>query len=151
MRLVLDTNVVLDWLRFDDPSTRALAGCIGAGRVTVLTCAPTVDELRRVLGYPILKLSERQAQQLFDRFLAVAHAVSMPPQFARGNLMLPDGFPRCRDSDDDVFLALAYHAKADALVTKDKALLKVRKKALKFGVRIATVSELNAMLEAMPP
>ena len=104
-----------------------------------------------MLGYPILKLNEPKSQQMFDRFFAVAQSVAMPPQFARGHLMLPDGFPRCRDSDDDVFLALAYHAKADALVTKDKALLKLRKKALRFGVRIVTVFELNAMLEASEP
>lgn len=149
MKLVLDTNVVLDWLVFDDPSIRVLVDCIDLGRVTALATKQTIDELRRVLGYPLRKLDAQQAQHVFERFEGAVQSVPMPPSFARDHLMLPSGFPRCRDSDDDVFLALTYHAKADALVTKDKALLKLRKKALRFGVRIAALSELGAIMETM--
>jgi predicted nucleic acid-binding protein len=61
--------------------------------------------------------------------------------------MLPPGFPRCRDPDDDHFLALAHHAAADALVSKDRAVLKLRRRARKFGVRILDVRQLNELAQ----
>lgn len=149
MKLVLDTNVVLDWLVFDDAAARRLADCGVRERVELLANEHTLHELRRVLNYPAFKLDEERAQKIFHDFQAIVSRAPLPESLSRDNLLLPAGFPRCRDSDDDVFLALAYHGNADALVSKDKALLKLRKKALKFGVRIVTVSELNTMLEAM--
>ncbi|MBL8513009.1 MAG: PIN domain-containing protein, partial [Betaproteobacteria bacterium] len=37
VRLVLDTNVVIDWLVFDDPFMSPLREGVPAGRVQVLT------------------------------------------------------------------------------------------------------------------
>jgi predicted nucleic acid-binding protein len=58
-------------------------------------------------------------------------------------LHLPPGFPRCRDRDDEIFIALAYHARADGLVTKDKAVLKLRRKVRKYDVSILALAELR--------
>ncbi len=61
MRLVLDTNVVIDWLVFDDPFLAAFRACVVDGRVTVVSHLPAFSELQRVLGYRTLKLPvERQ-------------------------------------------------------------------------------------------
>lgn len=135
-RLVLDTNIVLDCLVFRDPSMQALMAAIQAQRVQALVHQLALDELERVLTYPQCRLATSEQRLVLDRYRAAATLMPMPEGFSRETLLLPPGFPRCRDSDDQPFLALAYHARADALVTKDKAVLKLRKKARKFGVEI---------------
>ena len=70
----------------------------------------------------------------------------MPAELALGNL-LPADFPRCRDADDQHFLALAYHAKADGLLTKDRELLRLKKRAARFGVTIVSPKEFVVSVE----
>jgi putative PIN family toxin of toxin-antitoxin system len=140
-RLVLDTNIVLDCLVFDDPALRELTAAVEARHVQALVHESTLDELRRVLAYPQLRLAEAQRQQVLNRYLAASTPAPIPDGFSRDTLLLPSGFPRCRDRDDEVFLALAYHARADGLVTWDKAVLKLRRKARKFGVAILTPAD----------
>ena len=60
--------------------------------------------------------------------------------------MLPGSFPRCRDRDDEHFLALTYHAKADALVSRDNAVYGLKARAAKFGVTIMNVPQMIEML-----
>ena len=46
--------------------------------------------------------------------------------------------PRCSDPDDQKFMELARNARADWLITKDKALLKLGRKTMQvanFGIR----------------
>ncbi len=48
--VVLDTNVVLDWLLFGDPSVQALAAAVTQRRVRWLATAAMHDEFAHVLG-----------------------------------------------------------------------------------------------------
>ncbi len=41
-----------------------------------------------------------------------------------------------------MFLALAWHSKADAVVSHDKAVLKLARKARKFGFEVLTVPQM---------
>lgn len=141
-RLVLDTNIVLDCLVFRDGTIRELMTAIETRRVQALVHRHTLDELERVLGYPQCRLTSSEQRQILDRYLALATPASMPDGFSRDNLLLPADFPRCRDPDDQPFLALTYHALADGLVTKDQAVLKLRRKARRFGVAILTAADL---------
>jgi predicted nucleic acid-binding protein len=61
---------------------------------------------------------------------------------------LPGGFPRCRDQDDDLFVSLAFHGKADALVSRDHAVLRLRTRAKQYGVEILDIPGMIAKLEA---
>ena len=70
----------------------------------------------------------------------------MPAGFSTKQLMLPGGFPRCRDRDDEPFLALAFHTKADALASRDNAVFGLKSRAAKFGVTILNVQQVMAML-----
>jgi len=142
-RLVLDTNIVLDCLVFRAPATRDLTAAIEAQRVQALVHQHALDELERVLAYPQCRLAVTGQRQALDCYRAAAVLVPMPDGFSRDDLMLPPGFPRCRDRDDDPFVALAYHARADGLVTKDKAVLKLRRKARRFGVAILAPADLS--------
>ena len=146
LKLVLDTNVVIDWLVFDDPYMNPLRHGIRDARIVVLTHAPAIDELERVLAYPQLKLDRPRQQEIFARYRKETVAAQMPEGFSPKQLMLPGGFPRCRDRDDEPFLALAFHAKADALASRDNAVFGLKSRAEKFGVTIMNVQQLIAMI-----
>ena len=149
LNIVLDTNVVLDWLLFRDPATEALAAGVQTGRITLLTHGPALDELRRVLTYPQFALDEPRQRALRETYVLYTKLARMPDGFAPGALLLPPGFPQCRDADDQPFLALAFHAQADALVSKDRDVLKLRRRARRFGVPIVTIREISLLLQGM--
>jgi putative PIN family toxin of toxin-antitoxin system len=138
LTLVLDTNVVLDWLVFRDSAVERLKDAVEQRRVTIITHAAAMDELRRVLAYPQCKLSAPDREGLLNRYRMMSREVELPTGFSLDNLLLPAGFPSCRDADDQHFLALAYHAKATSLLTKDRDLLRLRKRVARFGVTVAS-------------
>ena len=140
MNLVLDTNVVLDWLVFRDPSMDLLERAVSEGRWRLITHQPALDELRRVLGYPQFKLTAPEQSAILQSYQSRTVLAILPATEST----LPAKFPRCRDADDQPFLALAHHVRADALVTKDKEVLRLRRQALKFGVTILDPAELPA-------
>lgn len=144
---MLDTNVVIDWLVFDHPFMTPLRAGVLCGEIVVLTHTPARDELKRVLAYRQLKLTVDRQADVFSRYDAQTTIYPMPPTFSLQNLLLPGAFPRCRDRDDEHFLALAYHAKADALVSRDNAVLGLTKRAEKFGVTILNVPQMIAWIE----
>ena len=146
IKLVLDTNVVIDWLVFDDPFMSPLRHGVRDGRIVVLTHPPAIDELKRVLAYPQLKLNSTRQHEIFACYLAETTIVAMPEGFSPTQLMMPGGFPRCRDRDDEPFLALAFHARADALASRDNAVFGLKSRAAKFGVTILNVQQLIAKL-----
>jgi len=145
MKLVLDTNVVLDWLVFNDPALGTLTSTVHNGLVLYSHTA-TLDELHRVLTYPALKLDTDQQAVVFARYQAMTTPASLSDDFSSGNLLTPAGFPQCRDRDDQQFLALALHTHADALISRDKTVLSLRKRAAKFGVKILDVAQMQALL-----
>jgi uncharacterized protein len=151
LRFVFDTNVVIDWLVFDDLYLRPLRERILQQDIVVLTNALALSELTRVLAYDILKLNPTRQSDVLMSYRAQTREVSMPDGFASTSLQLPERFPRCRDGDDDAFLALAFHARATALVTRDKALLKLKKRARKFDVTILTVQGMMELVCAPDP
>ena len=151
VRVVLDTNVVVDWLVFHDPFMSPLREGVRDGRITVLTHPPAVVELQRVLAYRQLKLDVARQQDIFARYLAETTVAAMPPDFSLKHLMLPGGFPRCRDRDDEHFLALAHHAGADALVSRDNAVYGLKSRAEKFGLTILNVQQMIAWLSGTGP
>jgi putative PIN family toxin of toxin-antitoxin system len=145
LKLVLDTNIVLDWLHFAQPALEPLHHGLQEHRVCVFTHAVILDELRRVLSFSQFKLDPAARLALIERYqsLTVPIAVENPT-------VLPEAFPRCRDPDDDKFLAVAYHAGADALLSRDKALLKLRRRSARLGFQIMNASQLIETLSGNP-
>jgi putative PIN family toxin of toxin-antitoxin system len=146
LKLILDTNIVLDWLVFRDAGVAGLQPALDDGRIEIVTHEPAVVELRRVLAYKQFKLTVEQQQDLLARYNSHCRIVTLPGAFPLDNLGLPSGFPLCRDTDDQHFLALAYHERADALITKDAAVLELAKLAKKFGVTVLHPDQLAATL-----
>jgi putative PIN family toxin of toxin-antitoxin system len=129
LRLVLDTNVWLDWLVFDDPSVAPLRAAVEAGRAEVYIDQACEEELARVLAYPRRgrTLDATAQAACLERCRAVARRT----QSAAGGD--PMRLPRCRDPNDQKFLELALRCGADFLVTRDNELLALARR-LPFGV-----------------
>lgn len=117
--LVLDTNVVLDLLHFDDPVARPLLHALETARVTCAVTDATVEELRRVLAYPEFALEPARQAALLEGYQVLSMAVE--------TVAVGAALPRCSDPDDQKFLELAAAAQAQGLVSKDRALLKLRR------------------------
>lgn len=128
--VVLDTNVVLDWLVFDDAAVRPIAAAIEAGRLRWLRSDAMAGELMRVLDYPAVqtRLADRDGVLARAERLAVrvAEPVPAPPTL------------RCTDPDDQCFIDLALTHPGGWLISRDKALLALRQRALLRGVRVTT-------------
>lgn len=146
MKLILDTNVVLDWLVFRDAGVAGLQPALDRGHIALVTHEPALDELRRVLAYPQFELAADQQQQALARYRSQARVVTFPAGLHLDNLGLPAGFPRCRDRDDQHFLAIAYHQRVDGLVSKDAAVLELAKRVRRFGVTVLDPQQLTARI-----
>jgi predicted nucleic acid-binding protein len=127
-RLVLDTNVVLDLFVFHNPRWAVLLAALESGQVEAVTRADCRMEWLHVLDYPHLPLdaqSREQAIARFDRLIHIAPEQTLPA---------PLPLPLCSDRDDQKFLELARDAGASALITKDRALLKLARRIAKAGM-----------------
>ena len=131
LRLILDTNVWLDWLVFDDPSVEPIKAAVAANRAEVFIDAACEAELERALGYDLGKRTVDIAACIAE-CARVARRIDSPmPEAERARL------PACRDPDDQKFLEAALAAGAGYLVTKDRALLDLARRAAPF-FRIVT-------------
>lgn len=124
--LVLDTNTVMALWHFGDPALAGLARAIDAGRIVLVAREDALEELRRVLAYPRFGLDEPARLSRFacyrDRLARL-----LPPPVA-GQALPP--LPSCRDRDDQKFLEIARLAGAHALLSRDKALLRLHRHRL---------------------
>lgn len=130
--LVLDTNVALDLLVFDDPAVRPLGRALEAGEVTAWADGETLAELEYVLAYPSFALDEAARRAAHERYRSLVRMAEGDP-----DATLPP-LPRCRDRSDQKFLVLAARARATWLVSKDKRLLSLAdRQGLPFGILTA--------------
>jgi predicted nucleic acid-binding protein len=112
-RLVLDTNIWLDWLVFDDPALAPLKAAVAANRAEIFIDAACEAELARVLAYQVVQ---------------------------NANPAECSSLPRCGDPADQVFLEAALAARADFL-TRDRALLELARSSRCVPFRIVTRDE----------
>ena len=117
MRLVLDTNVVASALLWDGPPRQLLL--TGPRKdIQFFTSAPLLAELTEILSRP--KFNEKIQASL----LSVDQLVDLYTELVA--VVRPAAVPRLApDPDDDVMIGTALAAKADLIVTGDRALLSV--------------------------
>lgn len=140
-RLVLDTNVVLDLYLFRDRGVADLLRLLEDGRAVGTTSEACVAELDHVLGREPWMLDAARRASLIGAYLRLVRMAPAGPSSA------PTTLPRCKDPDDQKFLELARDAAADFLVTKDKALLRLRRG--KHGVRAFRIVTPSQLLETL--
>jgi len=129
--LLIDTNVLLDWLVFRDPRVARLAQAVTAGAVRWIVSQPMLDELEHVLTRDEIVLWKPDQH-------AIAEVLTRLPVRVDGVATPAQPLLRCADPDDQKFLDLALHERAQGLISRDKALLRLARKALPLGLRIVT-------------
>jgi putative PIN family toxin of toxin-antitoxin system len=134
LRVVLDTNVWLDWLVFGDPGVAPLRAAFEAGRIEIFIDEPCEAELARALGYSLQKKTLDAGKQAACLAECKRIAQRIGPAKGQKAQIPPAGLPKCRDADDQKFLEAAAAAGADVLVTKDGALLELARRALPFKI-----------------
>ncbi|MCU0804716.1 MAG: putative toxin-antitoxin system toxin component, PIN family [Burkholderiales bacterium] len=122
VRVVLDTNVLVAILAFDDPALEPLRAAWDEGSLVPLIDNHCEVELQRVLAYPAIARRAARAGNAVRTYLACCERVAddVPPTAA---------LPRCRDPEDQKFLVLAGRGRADALLTRDRLLLELARSA----------------------
>lgn len=125
--MVLDTQVWLDWLVFDDASVAALREAHAAQRLDIVIDNACEVELVRVLAYDFgrFSLEPDQQTQCIARCRGIARRVSSGCSLE---------LPRCRDAGDQKFLELAAGSGARYLVSKDRALLELAPRVSQFRI-----------------
>ena len=127
--LVLDTNIVLDLLVFQDPSTRRLHADLVCAAALWITTHAMRAEFERVLGYPKIDARLRTQGLTATRLLAHFDALS-------GIREVPDrAAVRCSDRDDQIFVDLVV-AHGACLLSKDQALLRLRRSLSAAGASV---------------
>ena len=127
--IVLDTNIVLDLLVFDDPAAQPLRAALQDGTLQWIATAAMREELARVLAYrqivPRLAWYRLGADEVlagFDR------QVRLLAPAARATAI-------CKDPDDQKFIDLAV-AHGARLLSKDQAVLCMHKRLAALGVQV---------------
>ncbi len=129
---MVDTNIVLDLLVFNDPATAGLQQGLKERSLQWIATPAMREELQRVLAYPQIvsrmafhRQSLESVLQAFDGLVQPVH----PP---------PPAAIRCKDGDDQKFidLAVAHHA---LLLSKDKAVLCMARRLRALGADARTM------------
>ncbi len=126
--VVLDTNVVLDWLVFGDPAAVAIGRQITALALLWRASSAMQIEFEHVVQRPALARWTPDATALAAAWRAHARIEVEPPSSAL----------ICADTDDQVFIDLALEHRCRRLVTRDRALLALRHQAAAWGVSVLT-------------
>ena len=115
LKVVFDTNAVISATLFGSGLMKPLRLAWQASRIVPIISTETRAELLRVLAYAKFKLNEADIARVLALYLphAQVHAVNLIA-------VTRNPIPVCRDTRDQIFLDLAYSAKADCLITGDQ-------------------------------
>lgn len=127
---VIDTNVLLDCLVFDDPAAAPLWQMIRRAGLVALRSTHTDDEFVDVLRRPVFAARLAVRGSTGDAVVAEWQRLARPVSHVFAAPW------HCTDPHDQKFLDLAATAGAELLVTKDKALLKLARRARRDGLQI---------------
>lgn len=126
---VLDTHVLLDWLVFGNPAVRPIVEAIQAGRLRWIASPALRCEHDLVVGRAELarwRPDPAELQQAWQRWALMQNDPAGPAPW------------HCTDPDDQKFLDLAWACRASWLITRDRALLRVARRARAQGIVILT-------------
>jgi len=129
MNVVIDTNIALDLLLFDDAASRPLADVLAGGRLRWLATGAMREEFERVLGYPPMVARLARGERDAAALLAAFDARAVPAEAAARAPYC------CADADDQIFIDLAVAHRA-LLLSKDRAILAMGKRLASLGVEV---------------
>jgi putative PIN family toxin of toxin-antitoxin system len=139
--VVLDTNVVLDWLLFRDSSCAGLTGPLQAGDWRWHATPSMRGELASVVWRPELQRWAPNCEHILSIFDSLASLCDEAPSAAGAT-----GRLRSSDPDDQKFIDLAVSVKASLLLSRDRALLRLARPAQGLGIQILTPARWQQLL-----
>jgi uncharacterized protein len=148
LRVVLDTNVWVDWLVFDDPTIAAIKTAAVSGAAQIFIDDHCAHELETVLARELTKkplpATDREA---WRRLVHYSGKLQGAATSCGSDEQSAAALPTCRDPDDQKFLELADDCRADLLITRDRELLILgRRKSKPLPFRVVTPTEAAAAL-----
>ncbi len=132
LNVVIDTNVVLDWLVFRNPYCARFSDYFTSGRLRWLASPAMRDELAHVLGRGVCDAWAPDLLGLWgtwDRLSTLTHQIPLICAAAR---------MRSTDVDDQKFIDLALAHNARWLLSRDRAVLKVGRRTRSLGLEVLT-------------
>ena len=124
--LVLDTNIVLDLLVFQDPRADWIRDGIARGRFELIYTSEILLELTDVIARPQFSQSACDQSTVLSSWAQMAIHKPTPPRCSF----------RCDDPDDQAFIDLAYHYRPSELLSKDRKILQMQRVLSEYGVWI---------------
>ena len=125
---MLDTNVILDLLVFKDPTVEPIRHLLDAKLVDAVRSEASMLELVDVIQRPIFKLSQQEQEIILLVWESLTRLLE--------NTAIESAPFICRDTDDQIFLDMAYSIRPAVLFSKDLRVLELRVSAKGHGVEI---------------
>jgi len=129
--LILDTNIVLDLLVFQDPRANWIRDGIARGRFELIYSSEMLLELTDVIARPQFAQSAYDQSTVLSSWTQMAIHKPTPPHCSF----------RCDDPDDQAFIDLAYHYRPSQLLSKDRKVLQMQGALSSHDVRILTYDD----------
>lgn len=122
--LILDTNIVLDLLVFQDPRANWIRDGIARGQFELIYSSEMLLELTDVIARPQFAQSAYDQSTVLSSWTQMAIHKPTPPRCSF----------RCDDPDDQAFIDLAYHYRPSQLLSKDRKVLQMQRTLGEHGV-----------------
>ena len=129
-KVVIDTQIVMDWLVFNDARAQPLVRALDAGELHWIGREKMLGELLHVLGRGIAASYKPDVPLIERIFLDRCQMIDAEPAPAVRLV--------CRDKDDQMFIDLALAERARWLFSRDRAVLALAKRARAVGLEILT-------------
>jgi len=139
-RIIVDTNILLDIIYFEDPHVKDLTKAIESGHLEAWSCNLIWDEFLDVMRRPAFYKNEETYQKMIEKALKY---------FQFDTSKIPPSPYKCRDPDDQIFIDLAVIKAPCWLISRDLEVLKLAKK-LKL-VNVEVTSNKKTKLSLIPP
>jgi putative PIN family toxin of toxin-antitoxin system len=120
--VVFDTNVLLDLFVFNDFRALHLKQALLEGKIDALATPATLEEFTDVIARPLFSLDQAQQEKISLQWRDLARVIDDKDLLKSPWI--------CQDSDDQVFLDLAFTAKPCTLISKDNEVLRFANKAV---------------------
>lgn len=126
--LIIDTNVLLDLFVFEDQRAAFLQEEINSKAAQMVYCPEMIEEFADVLSRPQFGLSDARQNDILQRWQSLGTLIHIQ-QYAP---------LQCSDPDDQIFIHLAYQVRPAVLVSKDRALIDLRKQLSSHEIELRT-------------